>query len=313
VEEYESLLNWIYALLGLLLVTTWIGAVIDPADAFSVGAAGLFVIPQLNGVFPVLAANGVGTMAAILTLVAISRLTIPVEKKTSRGWYLALAGFGIVTMVLADCRSAIFGFLVGILILLFFTRHLVAGTFVLASGVLLTVVSGAGNGILLYLARGQQVKELEGLSGRVGFWQFAWQKFLERPFTGWGGFAGGRFLILPQITDPSQPMISDLHSNIMEPLVDTGMFGLLFILLAVFGVWWYLYKGFRSPCLNAREARFAVECMVVLALLSVRFTVSDFTTIYPGLPFMAILAYAEFVRRRLKFGDPSPDVSQQGT
>jgi hypothetical protein len=53
--------------------------------------------------------------------------------------------------------------------------------------------------------------------------------------------------------------------------------------------------------------------MVVLALLSVRFTVSDFTTIYPGLPFLAILAYAEFVRRRLKFGDPPQDVSQQGT
>jgi exopolysaccharide production protein ExoQ len=313
VEEYESVLNWIYALLTFLLVTAWVGAVIDPADAFNVGAGGLFLIPQLNGVFPVLAANGVGTMGAILALVAISRLTMPVGERTFRGWYVALAGFAIVTMILADCRSATFGFLVGILVLLFFTRHLVSGTFVLASGAVLALLSGAGKNIMLYLARGQHTKELEGLSGRVDFWRFAWQKFLERPFTGWGGFAGGRFLILPQITDPSQPMPSDLHSNIMEPLVDTGIFGLLFILLALFGVWWYLYKGYRSPRLNASEARFAAECMVVLALLSVRFTVSDFTTIYPGLPFLAILCYAESVRRRLKFGDPSQDFSQQDT
>jgi O-antigen ligase len=311
VEEYESVLNWVYALLTLLLVTAWIGAVIDPADAFTVGASGLFLIPQLNGVFPVLAANGVGTMGAIVGLVAISRLMMPVTEKKYRGWYLALAGLGIVSMILADCRSATFGFLVGILILFFFTRHLVAGTLVLASGAVLALFSGAGKSIMLYLARGQQTKELEGLSGRVEFWQFGWQKFLERPFTGWGGFAGGRFLILPQISDPSQPMPSDLHSNIMEPIVDTGIFGLLFILLALFGVWWYLYKGFRSPRLSGREARLAAECMVVLALLTVRFTVSDFTTIYPGLPFLAILCYAEYVRRRLKFGSPLEDTSQE--
>jgi O-Antigen ligase len=313
VEEYESLLNWIYALLAFLLMTTWVGAVIDPGDAFNVGAGGLFLIPQLNGVFPVLAANGVGTMGAILALVAISRLMMPAGEETFRGWYVALAGFGIVTMILANCRSATFGFLVGILVLLFFTRHLVAGTLVLASGAALALLSGAGKNIMLYLARGQHAKELEGLSGRVEFWQFAWQKFLERPLVGWGGFAGGRFLILPQVTDPGQPMPSDLHSNIMEPLVDTGIFGLLLILLALIGVWWYLYKGYHSPRLNTSEGRFAAECMVVLALLSVRFTVSDFTTIYPGLPFLAILSYAEFVRRRLKFGVRSHDVSEPGS
>ncbi len=304
----------IYALLTFLLVTAWVGAVIDPADAFNVGAGGLFLIPQLNGVFPVLAANGVGTMGAILALVAISRLMMPVGEKTYRSWYVALAGFGIVTMILADCRSATFGFLSAYWYCFSLRGILLPELLFLASGAVLALLSGAGKNIMLYLARGQHAKELEGLSGRVEFWRFAWQKFLERPFTGWGGFAGGRFLILPaEITGPSQPMPSDLHSNIMEPLVDTGIFGLLFILLALFGVWWYLYKGYRSPRLNASEARFAAECMVVLALLSIRFTVSDFTTIYPGLPFLALLCYAEFVRRRLKFGDTSQDIRQQDT
>jgi O-antigen ligase len=306
IEEYESVLNWVYALLSVLLVSAWIGAVIDPADAFNFGSSGLFVIPQLNGVFPVLAANGIGTMGAILALVAISRLMMPVTGKVFGGWYLTLAGFGIISMILADCRSATFGFLVGFLVLLSFTRHLIAGIFVSLFGLALALFSGAGKSILLYLARGQHAKELEGLSGRVEFWQFGWQKFLERPLTGWGGFAGGRFLILPQVTDPGQPMPSDLHSNIMEPLVDTGIFGLLFILLALVGVWWYLYRGYRSQKLNSREARFAAECMVVLTLLTVRFTVSDFTTIYPGLPFLGIVCYAEYVRRRLKFG-PAPE------
>jgi O-antigen ligase len=300
-ENYEPVVNWIYTLMGLIILSAWIGAVVNPADAFAHGEAGMFLIPQLTGIFPVAAANGLGTSAAVLTLVAITRLLIPMAE-SSRSWYVVLAAFGLITMIMTDARSAIVGFLVGLIILLFFTRHLVAGVFLGLMGVSITAFSGTGNIIWSYILRGQHEKEFVGLSGRVEWWQFAWQKFLERPLTGWGGFAGGRFFILPQIAQPGQSTVPDLHSNIIEPLVDTGMFGLLFILIALFGAWLYLYRGYRSSKLNAGEARLAVECMAVLALLTVRCTVSSTLTNHPAMPFLAVLGYAEYVRRRLKFG-----------
>src|SRR5271170_6852052 len=76
-ENYEPVLNWVYTLMALIIVSAWIGAIVDPADGFTFGETGLFVLPQLTGIFPVAAANGLGTMAAVLTLVGITRLLIP--------------------------------------------------------------------------------------------------------------------------------------------------------------------------------------------------------------------------------------------
>jgi O-antigen ligase len=301
VENYEPVLNWVYTLMGLIVVSAWIGAMIDPADAFSYGETGLFLIPQLTGIFPVAAANGLGTMAAVLTLVAATRLLIPM-KETSRSWYISLVAFGVMTMIMTDARSAIIGFLFGFVLLLIVTRHVTAGLLLGFAGAAVIAFSNTGAVVWAYILRGQHEKEFAGLSGRVEWWQFAWQKFLERPLTGWGGFAGGRFFILPQITQPGQATVPDLHSNIIEPLVDTGVFGLLFILIALFGAWWYLYRGYRSTKLTSAEARLAVEAMAIMALLTVRCTVSSILTSHPAIPFLAILGYAEYVRRRLKYG-----------
>jgi exopolysaccharide production protein ExoQ len=301
VDNYEPVLNWVYTLMGLIILSAWIGALIDPADGFTYGETGLFLIPQLTGIFPVAAANGLGTMAAVLCLVATTRLLIPMGE-ASRSWYISLAAFGVITMIMTDARSAIIGFLLGLVLLLIVTRHVLAGLFLSVAGTVIVAFSNTGAVVWTYILRGQHEKEFAGLSGRLEWWQFAWQKFLERPLTGWGGFAGGRFFILPQITQPGQETVPDLHSNIIEPLVDTGLFGLLFILIALFGAWWYLYRGYRSPKLNPAEGRLAVEAMAILALLTVRCTVSSILTSHPAIPFLAILGYAEYVRRRLKYG-----------
>jgi hypothetical protein len=75
-EEYEWFLNWTWALLGVLLGTTWLGAILDPADALEkskvVGTLGY----QLKGVFPVLSSNSIGEFSAILGIVVLSRLVL---------------------------------------------------------------------------------------------------------------------------------------------------------------------------------------------------------------------------------------------
>ena len=163
----------------------------------------------------------------------------------------------------------------------------------------MALFTGSAQTVWEYLLRGQSVEEAQKLSSRVEWWQFAWHMFLQRPLIGWGGFAGGRFLVLKQLSRVSTP---DLHSSIIETLVDTGVFGLLFLAFTLLGAGWYLCRGAWSGSLENSEARLAVECLVVLGVLSFRCIFSATLISHPALPFLAVLGYAEIVRRQLKYG-----------
>ena len=128
------------------------------------------------------------------------------------------------------------------------------------------------------------------------WWQYGIQKFLQKPWTGYGAFAGGRFVILPGLGRLATP---DLHSTIVETLVDTGVWGLPLLLITIAGIWWFLYRAVRSPKLNASESRVAVELLVVFAVISVRCIVSGDIIDHPAAAFFTVLCGAEFMRRRL--------------
>lgn len=295
-EEYEPVLNWVWTLIGLQALAAWIGAAVDPRDAFDYGASGVR-IPELVGVVPVLAANSLGQIADILGIVALSRLFLRPHDDLNRRWYQLLLGFSFVTMFITQSRSAIGAFLVGLTLLLFFSRRVFFATCLAAMGTIGVMFLGAQKNIWEYLERGQQVQQIEGLTGRVDWWSFAWEKFLQRPFAGWGGFAGGRFVVLASFSQGSLP---DIHSSIMEALVDTGIIGVMLLLVTLFGAWWYLISGIRSRRLDSTEKAIAIECLAVMAVLTVRCSVSSTLISHPALPFLAIVGYAEFVRRRLK-------------
>jgi O-antigen ligase len=297
-EDYEPVLNWVWTLLGLQALSAWIGAVIDPHDAFDYGVAGAFRTPELTGVMPLLAANTIGQIGAILGIVSLGRLLLRSSEDPNRKWYRLVLGFSLITMFLAQSRSAIGAFLFGLMILLFFSHRVFWGTCLAAVGAIGIVLLGVQGTILEYLERGQQMAQIEGLTGRVDWWGYAWEKFLQRPLAGWGGFAGGRFVVLASF---SQGSIPDIHSSIVEALVDTGILGLFLLLLALLGAWWYLYRGIRSSRLDSIEKAIAIECLAVIAVLTVRCGVSSTLISHPALPFLAVLGYAEFVRRRLKF------------
>src|SRR4029077_6819497 len=69
-EEYEKFFNWTWTLLGVLLVTAWVGAILDPADALEQGYEFGPLGARLRGVMPNLSANAIGDSAAILSVLA---------------------------------------------------------------------------------------------------------------------------------------------------------------------------------------------------------------------------------------------------
>ena len=79
--KYKDLFDWMWALVGLAVLAAWVGAIIAPNEAFSYGQQGSFPIPELSGVWPLQAANSVGDLGALISIVALARLFLTVRAK----------------------------------------------------------------------------------------------------------------------------------------------------------------------------------------------------------------------------------------
>ncbi|MGA8184542.1 MAG: O-antigen ligase family protein [Terriglobia bacterium] len=298
VKAYRDLFNWTWMLYGLLLVTTWLGVLIWPQQALypngknvGVGILGF----RLEGVFPALSSNDVGTFAGILALIALCRLLPIAARKSDRAWYLLLLVASVATMVVSQTRSALAGVLFGLFLLLLFSRRLGLSallTFVVAP---LLVASSVGGLIWTFLERGQSSQQLETLSSRVDWWSFAWQTFLQRPLTGYGAYAAGRFAVLAKI---GMNKTSTMHSDYLSMIVGTGFWGLTLFVVALAGTWWFLARYLRHSTAMSMEQQLAYEAIVVLGLLTFRSIFMTMLTWHPPLHYMAIVGYAEFLRRR---------------
>ncbi len=295
--ELKLLLNWTYALCGGLLGLAVAEAIIVPRLGFDYGPLGTLTLPELTGVFPAQAPNGLGTYGAIIAIVALCRLMSGTEERSNRGWYQIVLGFGILAMALTEARSAIGAFVVAVILYLVLTRRVIAGGILAAASTLVLLVSGLGSALLDYLMRGQTALQFSQLTGRTELWAVAWQRIMERPFIGWGAYAGGRFVVLPALQKTG---FVDVDSTLVETLLDTGIPGLLALLIVVVAAWYLLFRGFRSERLETSERSLALESLLVLAILTMRCVFVSNLTRHPALPFLAIIGFAELVRRKLK-------------
>ena len=91
--EYRLLLNWAYGLCGALVGLAMVEAIFAPRLAFDYGPTGALSMPELTGVFPAQAANGLGTLGAIIAIVALYRLMSKSEQE-GKSWLVPI-GFWI--------------------------------------------------------------------------------------------------------------------------------------------------------------------------------------------------------------------------
>jgi len=295
--KFKLLFNWVYALCGALLVLAVTEAIFVPRLGFDYGPLGTLSMPELTGVFPAQAPNGLGTYGAIIAIVALCRLMSKTEESSNRGWYQIILGFGLLTMVMTEARSAIGAFVVAVIMYLILTRRVIAGAILAAGSALVLLVSGLGSTLLDYMMRGQTAQQFQQLTGRTELWAVAWQRIVERPFIGWGAYAGGKFVVLPAVQKTG---FVDVDSTLVETLLDTGIPGLVALLLVVAAAWYFLFRGFRSERLEDGVRSLALESLLVLAILTMRCVFVSNLTRHPALPFLAAIGFAELIRRKLK-------------
>jgi hypothetical protein len=289
-EDYLKILNWTWVIYALETCIAWQEAVFSPATAWD-------DMGRLHATFPLVASNNIGTTGGVLMLVAISRLLWRDRRGTSRSWYWAVLIFGLASMLVAQTRNAIAGFVAGLLVLLILAKRKWILIALAGLGTPLLMLSPAGAVVETYLRRGQNDEAMEGLTGRMDWWHYAWQQVSFHPLTGLGAYAGGRFGVLAKVGNSEAAY---LHSDWLEVGVGTSFWGVLALASAVIGTWWFLIKGALSPHLRRLERELAIECAAVMGLLTVHSFFNDELCWHPPLYFLAVLGYAELMRRRLK-------------
>jgi hypothetical protein len=300
--DWKRFADWNWIIYGILLLNVWFGCVWDPNDALNKGGeygvegiGGLGV--WLYGVFPDVSSNQLGEYAACIAAVALCRL-LPINRRREHvSWWTTVFIFGFVTVIFSQTRSALGGLAIAVFLIYLFSGRVLQGASIVFAGLVGTFTLGFGGVILDYLKRGQSSSQLSTLSSRVEWWQAALGKFSNYSLTGMGMWAAARFGVLAQI---GRTQTATIHSDWVEIIVGTGIWGVVPVLGVLVASYWYLVKYTVSSKVSLFDRQLAYEGMAVLGVITMRmFFMTDFS-LHPPLHVFTAIGAAEFLRRKMK-------------
>jgi O-antigen ligase len=297
-EDYGRFLNWIWLIVGALVLTVWAGVALWPDQALVGGAASLG--PRLSGVLPTIDQNSVGEYGAVIAIVAITRLLLRPPAQRAIAAYSAFAAIGLITLVQSQTRAAFIGFLLALCCVMLLSRRrtiVMAFPVVAIAIVALVAFSPLGDWVWTAFLRDDQPQGFDSISGRLPRWEAGWASFLDRPILGYGAYAAQRFAIGSANGDSE---LTDVLNTYLDVLTGTGVIGLLPIVAVVAGAWWFLVRGALTRRTDRLEHAVAVECAAVLAIQMARSVVSTKFVTHSTLLGLVVIGYAEFLRRREK-------------
>lgn len=288
--ELRRLFDWMWLLYGFILFTVVAGVVIAPDRAIrGLGTLGFSV----TGVFPVFPRNGIGHISAVLLTVAVARLAT--SATVNRRFYSGLVVASIAGLLVAQTRSAIAAALIAVPLVLAASRK-IAWSLALPIALVAVVLSTSlAAPVTDYLRRSQTEQQIETLTGRRTYWESAKDALAEQPLTGYGAFAGGRFVVASQFA----PTLSSTHAAWPELLIGTSVWGVLPIALLLALCWWHVGRAALGGLPRASpEWALALEALGVLAIVTFRSVFSVSLIWHPPLEFLLLVVYAEWLRRR---------------
>jgi O-antigen ligase len=294
-SEFKSLFDVTWLILSALVGTVWLGAVVWPGDAFipDIGLLGV----QLKGVLPLIDSNSLSEICGILIVVCFTRFLFAAQHKQ---FYAMAVVLVLPALVLAQGRSGTTGMITGLMLVLLFAVR--ARFVVFASALLgaLIYLTPAGDMFLEFFMREQDPKYFASLSGRTDIWAVAWELFLQRPITGFGGYAAARFSS-PGLADRVSHMGAggtSVLSTWFELLIGVGAPGFLLMAGAVAGAGVILSRmASRRPAKAELPYRLAIEALGVLGVITVRSVFTPNLIWHFPAVFLLVIAYAEALRR----------------
>ena len=186
--------------------------------AFLSHAHGIFLNSTADA--PFLSSNGLGYVSSLLLL---SVLADYLSERMSGRRAMMQSGYAIFLFMFAESRTSILIIILGIGILL--TRK----SWALAAGYFTSISIGVcvEPKMVLKLLQGHQPQEqFNTLSGRTIMWAAAWRQWKTHPLFGFGGGAGGKFVI-SHLGIPNLQVLSSLHNGFLEALTGLGAIGFI--------------------------------------------------------------------------------------
>jgi O-antigen ligase len=218
----------LYWFLVALVASVWAGVLLFPT---------LAVQPLLNeaapiswnvqGVYPAIASNGVGTLGVTLTIwsLALARARGGGGQALRPAVAYPLAAVGVVTLGASQYRTGYGALVVGVAVLLALRnrRLLVVGALLAAAAWLAFLGPQIVEEAAPFLLRGQTAEEARGLTSRVEWWEASIPVWQKSPLVGRGLLTGTRFEVLARL---GLRDTGGIHSTWVEVLVGTGLVGL---------------------------------------------------------------------------------------
>jgi O-antigen ligase len=229
VPAIKRSITLLIALEGVLMAVSVIGFFALPG-VFSTFEArrGFLTERTLTGIF--MSPNALSVVGAIVAVFALARL-LKIPRVGQRAVHWSGLVLGLTAVVLASGRQGLIILVLSIAIVQLTLRPFQAVFWALPAATL---------GVALYASelaaaftRGQQFQLLISLSGRTEWWGAAISAWLEHPWLGYGFAAGGRYVALEQI---GFGQVTSLHSGYLEVLTGVGIFGLIPLMVVLFGV-----------------------------------------------------------------------------
>jgi O-antigen ligase len=233
VSRLEKLL---YRLTLVLVCSVWVGVLVAPDQA--VVPASTSPLPwQIQGVYPAIASNGVGTLGVLLAVWSIARLfSRESEDRARPALLLAAAVLGMATQLLAQYRTGYVALAVAAALFLALRGRKALAVLVVAAGLAVTFwgLSAATERAEPLVLRGQSVDQAADLSGRRFFWEHSLPIWRESPLVGGGLLTATRLEVLPSI---GYSETATIHGTWVEALVGTGVVGTCLLALALLALW----------------------------------------------------------------------------
>jgi O-antigen ligase len=266
----------LYWFMVALVAVVWLEVALVPSLAIAPLLNQAAPVPwNIQGVYPSIASNGVGTLGVTLTIWSLARA----RDRTGQGLrplvaYL-LAGVGVVTLLASQYRTG-YGALVvglGVLLALRNRRLLVVGVLLGAAGWLAFLGPSVVKEATPFLLRGQSTEEARGLTSRVEWWEASIPVWQKSPLVGRGLLTGTRFEVLARL---GLRDTGGIHNTWVEVLVGTGLVGLALLAAAA-------AVSLRRALTLALDPRGAILPLLLVVVMLVRSVTGNTFESFQGL------------------------------
>jgi O-antigen ligase len=223
----------LYWFMVALVVTVGVEVILFPDLAIQPLLNNAAPVPwNIQGVYPSIAPNGVGTLGVTLIIWSLVRARAQTGESLRPLVAYPLAALGLVTLLASQYRTGYGALVVGLAVLLALRnrRLLVLAVLLGAAGWLAFLGPSVIKEATPFLLRGQTTEEARGLTSRVQWWEASIPVWQKSPVVGRGLLTGTRFEVLARL---GLRDTGGIHSTWVEVLVGTGLLGLALLAAAL--------------------------------------------------------------------------------